>query len=180
MSLLWSTTNINKCSHRCFVQICLTSSKMSFHTCSVSFVQLSLFYTYDEQETPWCFTNVSLAIYLLLSLTMIVFIKIWVIPLNQIRVAELGSLSSEAKMAMQIFVKRGITIFATNALFLCVIANLQLYLIKICHIYHVIVHFLPKKHCFWPKKALFLPKDLQKVRKSRQILIRDKIAYVRA
>ena len=42
------------------------------------------------------------------------------------------------------------------------------------------MHFLPKKHCFWPKKALFLPKDLQKVRKSQQILIRDKIAYVRA
>ena len=50
---------------------------------------------------------------------------------------------------------------------------------KICYIYHVIVHFLPKKHCFWPKRALFLPKDLQKVRKSRQILICDKIAYVR-
>ena len=31
-----------------------------------------------------------------------------------------------------------------------------------------------------PKKALFLPKDLQKVRKSRQIIIRDKIVYVRA
>ena len=42
------------------------------------------------------------------------------------------------------------------------------------------MHFLPKKHCFWPKKALFLPKDLQKVRKSRQILICDKIAYVQA
>ena len=25
----------------------------------------------------------------------------------------------------------------------------------ICNICHVIVHFLPKKHCFWPKKALF-------------------------
>ena len=42
------------------------------------------------------------------------------------------------------------------------------------------MHFLPKKHCFLPKKALFLPKDLQNVRKLRQILIRDKIAYVRA
>ena len=51
---------------------------------------------------------------------------------------------------------------------------------KICNICHVVVHFLPKKHCFWPKKALFLPKDLQKVCKSQQILIRDKIAYVRA
>ena len=47
-------------------------------------------------------------------------------------------------------------------------------------IYYVIVRFLPKKHCFWAKKALFLPKDLQKVRKSRQILICGKIVYVRA
>jgi len=38
------------------------------------------------------------------------------------------------------------------------------------NIYHVIVHFLSKKRCFWPKKAL-LTKDFQKVRKSRQILI---------
>ena len=30
---------------------------------------------------------------------------------------------------------------------------------------------LPKKHCFCPKRAHFLPKDVQKVRKSRQILI---------
>ena len=29
------------------------------------------------------------------------------------------------------------------------------------------------------QKGTFLPKDLQKVRKSRQIFIRDKIAYVR-
>ena len=41
------------------------------------------------------------------------------------RVAELGSLSSGAKMAMKIFVKRVFTIFASNASFLCVIANLQ-------------------------------------------------------
>ena len=39
---------------------------------------------------------------------------------------------------------------------------------------------LAQEALFLPKKALFLPKDLQKVRKSRQILIRDKIAYVRA
>ena len=45
------------------------------------------------------------------------------IPQN--RVAELGSLSSGAKMAMQIFVKRLFTIFATNAPFLRKIANLQ-------------------------------------------------------
>ena len=42
------------------------------------------------------------------------------------RVAELGSFLSGAKMVMRIFVKRVITIFATNVLFLCVIANLQL------------------------------------------------------
>ena len=43
----------------------------------------------------------------------------------QRRVAELGSLSSRAKMAMKIFVKRVFTIFASNASFLRVIANLQ-------------------------------------------------------
>ena len=42
------------------------------------------------------------------------------------RMAELGSLSSGAKMAMKIFVKRVFTIFATNASFLRVIANLQI------------------------------------------------------
>ena len=39
---------------------------------------------------------------------------------------------------------------------------------------------LAQEALYLPKKALFLPKDLQKVRESRQILIRDKIAYVRA
>ena len=40
---------------------------------------------------------------------------------------------------------------------------------------------LAQEALFLPKKALFMPKDLQKkVRKSWQILIRDKIAYVRA
>ena len=40
---------------------------------------------------------------------------------------------------------------------------------------------LAQKALFLPKKALFMPKDLQKkARKSRQILIRDKIAYVQA
>ena len=41
------------------------------------------------------------------------------------RVAELGSLSSGAKMALKIFVKRVFTIFASNASVLRVIANLQ-------------------------------------------------------
>ena len=46
--------------------------------------------------------------------------------LGEDRVAELGSLSSGAKMAMKIFVKRVFIIFATNASFLRVIANLQI------------------------------------------------------
>ena len=41
------------------------------------------------------------------------------------RVAELGSLSSGAKMTMKIFVNCVFTIFASNASFLRVIANLQ-------------------------------------------------------
>ena len=47
------------------------------------------------------------------------------------RVAELGSLLLGAKMAMKTFVKRVFTIFATNALFLRVIANLLIQLSKI-------------------------------------------------
>ena len=42
------------------------------------------------------------------------------------RVAELGSLSSGAKRAKKVFVKRIFTIFATNASFLHVITNLQI------------------------------------------------------
>ena len=38
---------------------------------------------------------------------------------------------------------------------------------------------LAQEALFLPKMALFMPKDLKKkVRKSQQILIRDKIAYV--
>ena len=40
---------------------------------------------------------------------------------NIFKFQEVGSLSSKAKMAMKIFVKRVFTIFATNASFLCVI-----------------------------------------------------------
>ena len=36
---------------------------------------------------------------------------------------------------------------------------------------------LAKETLFLTQMALFLPKDLQNVRKSRQILIRGKIAY---
>ena len=64
----------------------------------------------------------------------------------ELRVSELGSLSSGAKMAMKVFVKRVFIIFASNASFLRVIANLQIS--EICNIYYVIVHFLPKKQCF--------------------------------
>ena len=57
-------------------------------------------------------------------------LKLMILPLiiarfANIRVAELGSLSSGARMAMKIFVKRVFTIFASNASLLRVIANLQ-------------------------------------------------------
>ena len=44
--------------------------------------------------------------------------------------AELGSLSSGAKMAMKVFVKGVFTIFAPNETFLRVIANLQFNSVK--------------------------------------------------
>ena len=42
------------------------------------------------------------------------------------RVADVGSLSARAKMALQIFVKRVVTNFATNASFLRVISNFRI------------------------------------------------------
>ena len=39
---------------------------------------------------------------------------------------------------------------------------------------------LAQETLFLTQKGTFLPNDLQKVRKSQQILIPDKIAYVRA
>ena len=65
-------------------------------------------------------------------------------------------------MAMKIFVKRVFTIFATNASFLRVISNFRIWLSKICNIYDVIVHFLPKKHCFYPKRHFLCPKISKK------------------
>ena len=53
-------------------------------------------------------------------------VMILMLKLDVIRVAELGSLSSGAKMALKIFIKRVFTIFATNGSFLRVIANLQI------------------------------------------------------
>ena len=43
------------------------------------------------------------------------------------RVAEVGSLSARAKKTLKMFVKCVFTIFATNASFLRVIVNLQIY-----------------------------------------------------
>ena len=54
----------------------------------------------------------------------IIFAFYWVLFVS--RVAELDSLSSGAKMAMKIFVKRVFKIFATKASFWRVIANLQI------------------------------------------------------
>ena len=91
------------------------------------------------------------------------------------RVAELWQPLVGGKNGHKIFLKRVFTIFAS---FLRVTANLQILLSKTCNIYHVMVHFLPKKHCFLPKNAIFCPKISKKVRKWRHILILDKIAYV--
>ena len=55
----------------------------------------------------------------------ILYFSIFGTPLY--RVAEVGSLSTRAKMAITVFVKRVFTFFATNASFLCVIANLTQY-----------------------------------------------------
>ena len=68
---------------------------------------------------------------------------------------------------------RAFTIFATNSSFLAVTADLQIQFSIICNKYHVIMHFLPKKRCYCPKKALFCLKSFKKliVHKSQPILI---------
>ena len=65
------------------------------------------------------------------------------------RVAEVGSLSARAKMAIK-FTSNAYLLQTngTNASFLHGNANLQIKLSIICNIYHVIVHFLPKTHGF--------------------------------
>ena len=50
----------------------------------------------------------------------------------------------ESKNGHKTFDRRIFAIFATNALFLRVIANLQILSSMICHIYHAIMIFLPK------------------------------------
>ena len=64
------------------------------------------------------------------------------------RVAKVGSLSARAKLPTKIFVWRVFAIFATNASFLRVIANLEIQFSIICNMYHLMKHLLPKKHCF--------------------------------
>ena len=61
-----------------------------------------------------------------LFLAQVMMTMMMMVMMTMIRVAELGILSSGAKMAMKIFVKRVFTIFATDASFLRVIANLQI------------------------------------------------------
>ena len=89
------------------------------------------------------------------------------------KVAEVGRLSAKAKMATKVFVRRVFAIFATNASFLHVIANLQIMLSTICNTYHVIVNFLPNnKNCFDPKKHFFA----QRFQKSAYIATNFNIA----
>ena len=79
------------------------------------------------------------------------------------RVAEVGSVKASAKMAVCVRY--------------CQIANLIHYDMQYIPCNSAL---LAQKTLFLTQKGTFLPKDLQKVSKSRQILIRDKIAYVRA
>ena len=72
-------------------------------------------------KTLWISANIAFTAFLTVQLAYV--LEGYVTP--ETRVAELGSLSSGAKMAMKIFVKHVFTIFASNASFLCVIANLQ-------------------------------------------------------
>ena len=52
--------------------------------------------------------------------------------------------------------------FRDKCVVLRVIANLHIQFSIICNMYHVIGHFLPKKHCCWPKRALYSPKSPKK------------------
>ena len=109
----------------------------SWHTCILAIPcfawQLSGLRSQTEEEPrdqshrrnkkTWCLTDSYLELQLLQPLRCFsLHLLFW---LFNNRVAELGSLSSGAKMAMKIFVKRVFTIFALNASFLRVIANLQ-------------------------------------------------------
>ena len=71
-----------------------------------------------------------------------------------------------AKMAMKIVVKRVFTISATNALFLRAIANLTQSNMQYMPCNSAL---LAQETLFLTQKGTFLPKDLQKVRKSRQV-----------
>ena len=81
---------------------------------------------------------------------------------------EVGSLSARTKIATKVFVRRVFAIFATNASFLCVIANSFQYNMQ----------YVPCNKALFSQETLFLtqistfwPKVFQKVRKTRQIII---------
>ena len=64
----------------------------------------------------------SIRVYVSICSMMLFILQVQEVP---DRVAELGSLSLGAKMAMKIFVKRVFTILASNVSFLRIIINLQ-------------------------------------------------------
>ena len=57
---------------------------------------------------------------------------------------------------------------------------MQIWPTIICNIYHAIVHFLLKKHYFWPKKYFICPKISKKCVNRDKSKNHDKIVYVRA
>ena len=100
------------------LNLCLIFQGHVSHTKSLWFFSQSL------EGSPLVAVGANLNIHKLIKIPSQGFLLI--IKVNSyIRVAELGSLSSGAKMAMEIFVKRVFTISASNASLLRVIANLQ-------------------------------------------------------
>ena len=91
--------------------------------------------------------------------------------LSSDRVAELGSLSSGAKMEMKIFIKRVFTIFASNASFFA--RNRKFAKLTQWNMQYIPCNnaLLAQETLFLAQRAPFLAKVFQKVRKLRQILI---------
>ena len=79
-----------------------------------------------ETQVIDCYVITCTNILLMLVFDISVFCKQMLTLIYANRVAGLGRLSAGANMAMKPFVKREITIFATNALFLRVISNFRI------------------------------------------------------
>ena len=87
------------------------------------------------------------------------------ITYNFVEIWELATLSiraSDSEVSVIFFCshqggQNGHKIFSSNTLllFLREIASVQISMSILCNKYQLLVHFLPKKHCFWPKNTFF-------------------------